>query len=262
MMTGKEKEHLQRMPGASGAVLATAGKRFLNEANRLADGRVYTQIAGIEQGGVWGAQQRRRRALAVARIPRLDVGQYLGEAAGIAVAGQLAVPPPGPDLRPRRDEQLGRGARADDRADIPPVEDRAAGLSGKTLLPRQQRRTHTGVRRDDAGIAGVLARHQVGRIEQRRIEMLGRLGRRRRILGRLAGQAHHQPGGAVQLAGIEMRQPVMARQRPGDGALAAGGRPINGNDQVGFGRRNRHSAAIACARRRGKARLAGPKGVA
>ena len=47
----------------------------------------------------------------------------------------------------------------------------------------------------------------------------------------LTPQPHRKPDGAVEFPGIKVRQAVVAGQSARDGSFAAGGGPINGNDE-------------------------------
>lgn len=212
-------------------MLATAGKRILNEANRLADGCRYTQIAGIEQGGVCGAVERCAAAARIACIPRFDVGQHIGKAPAIAAAGKLGVAACSANIRAGSDKQLGWRVGADHCADIAPIEHSTARLQCKRPLARQQCCTNSGVRRNNAGVLGICRTHQIRRFQQARIKMFCRPCCRFCIIRRKARLAQRQACGAVKLAGIEVRQAIVARQRLGDGALAAGSRAIDGDDE-------------------------------
>ena len=238
------------MQGASGAVLATAGKRFLNEANRLADGRVYTQIAGIEQGGVWRTHERGRGAGAVARVTGFDVGLDLGEAAWISTAGQLLVAAGSPDIRAGGNEQFGRGLGADDSADVPAIEHRAAGLGGEGLLAGEKGGAHGRMCGDDAGGGGDIGGHELGRVEQGGIKAVGGGGGGGFIERGLAGAQEGEAGGAVELASVEVRQAVMPGQRLGDGAFAGRGGAVYGDDEGAAGHGGGIARGTACVKMR------------
>ena len=57
------------------------------------------------------------------------------------------------------------------------------------------------------------------------------LSRDYRITRVLPSQPHRKPDGAVEFPGIKVRQAVVAGQSARDGPFAAGGGPINGNDE-------------------------------
>ena len=129
------------------------------------------------------------------------------------------------------DEQLGIGRRRDDRADIAPVEDRAAGPRGKIALALDQRGPHRRVGRDDRGRGPRLFGSQ-RRIGQQRI---GKAASRQRItgIGRIAAFLRHaRAHRPVKQARIEIGQRIMGRERAGDGALARCGRAVDGNNHA------------------------------
>ena len=222
-------------------MLAARRNCRFNKGNRLADSGVYSQFRGIEQGGVGGTNQRRCAAARIAGVARFDIGEDGGDVAQVAAAGQLGVTALGANERRCGDEQLGNGAWRDDGADITAIEHRAAGLGGKGALDGQECGTDSGVGGDDRGGLGIVAAHQVRVIEQVRIETLCCIGGGFGVFGGVAGEAYRQSGGTIKLAGIEMRQAIFASQRPGDGALAARGGAIDGDDE---GRGVRHDSRI------------------
>jgi hypothetical protein len=87
----------RRKTGWAGAVplipsvllLAVPRNGLFDKRNGSLDGGVYSQIAGIEQGGVVSPPQRRRAAPRITGVTRLDISENAGKIAGVALAGQL-----------------------------------------------------------------------------------------------------------------------------------------------------------------------------
>src|SRR5690606_39319320 len=75
------------------------------------------------------------------------------------------------------------------------------------------------------GQAGVVA--QAGQIQRQR-----GLGRRLGVAEITARIQHRQAHGAIQQAGVQIRQAVVGGQTRGDGALARGGGAVDGDDKV------------------------------
>src|SRR5688572_33417100 len=84
-----------REAGAS-APLARRADPIFHERDGSLDGGVYSQIAGIEQGGVGSPSQRRGVASRVARVAAADVGEHLLEGPELAARGELGLPAPPP----------------------------------------------------------------------------------------------------------------------------------------------------------------------
>ena len=129
-------------------------------------------------------------------------------------------------------EQFGGGLWRDNGADIAPVQHCAARLLGKGALPLIQGGAHRGMHRDATGQAATGLAAQFGVGQQRVGKGAGGCG----VLGRIgvaAVQQHLSAHGAIQHAGVEVRQAVMRGQCPGDGALAAGGGAVDGDDEGG-----------------------------
>jgi len=130
------------------------------------------------------------------------------------------VAPPGANLRGRLDEQFGIGIGSNDGADIAPVEHRATILLGEPLLTLEQRGADERMCGHDGGHLPDLVGSQHGVGQDRVIEIAcrDRIGLHRgvefhpRDIGR---------DGAIEQAGVEMRQAIMPRQCLGDRALAA-----------------------------------------
>ena len=142
-----------------------------------------------------------------------------------ATPAKLGPAPVGPDLVGGRDEQLYPRLGADHRADVPPVEHRPACAGGEGALEVDQRRAHLGDRRDlRRGLGDLFAAKAVA------LEILGAegAGGRHGLLARKHPPAH----GAVEKPGVEMGETEMTGDRPGDGALAARGRAVDGDGEA------------------------------
>ena len=111
--------------------------------------------------------------------------------------------------------------RADRRADVAPVKDRARFLRGEASLKVDQGRAHLGYGGDDAGGHAGFGRPQVG---------AGQVGGAKRKRGR-DRIAPHRAHGAVQQPGVEMGKAVMRGQGARDGALARGGGAVDGDGE-------------------------------
>ena len=144
------------------------------------------------------ASRRRTRGAAARPLSRssrrADVLQHVVVGDGLALGGQLAPAALGAHLGAGGDEQLGRRVRGDHRADVAPVEHRAAGLGGEGALEVEQRRAH---RRMD--------RHPAGRLAGRR-RAQGRVGQARRASQRRAAAA----AGGVRVVQIAARPAAAA----------------------------------------------------
>lgn len=97
-----------------------------DEVGGLGEGGVGIERRGIELNGVAGLPQRRRLALPVAGVALLDILQdalvYSPDSGGL----QLFETPCGSGFRAGRDEELHGRVGTNHRADIPPIEKRAA----------------------------------------------------------------------------------------------------------------------------------------
>ena len=97
--------------------------------------------------------------------------------------------------------------RTDDRADVPPVEHRAARTRGESALGLDQRRADAGHRRDHGGRLAHLAGAQGRLVEIGEAKPAGR-GDRRGLVVEVAVLGDQRRGGrAVEQPGVEMRQP-------------------------------------------------------
>ena len=139
------------------------------------------------------------------------------------------------------DEQLRRRIGEDHRADVPPVQHGAA-LLAEAALEIQQRRTDggNGCHRGGGGIGdrpAQVAALQVGR-PQRARRGLGRF----RVGGIGAGVQHEAADGAVQQAGVQIRQAKRRREPPCQGAFSRGGGSVDCYDG-GDDRAAAHAAA-------------------
>lgn len=169
------------------------------------DGGVYSQFRGVEQGSVGSTDKRRRGAAGIAGVACFDVGEDGGQVARVTAARQLGVAALGADQWRGGDEQLGRSLWRNDGADVAAIEHGAPRLHCKGALDGEQGDADGGVGRDDRGGLSIVAAHQVGVVEKFGIEMLRCPGGSGGVFGCLAGEAHRQAGGTIQLAGIKVR---------------------------------------------------------
>ena len=230
-MTGKKSKGWALTRTLSFSLLAALRDCSFDESNRVLDGSVYSQFRGIEQGGVVGADQRRRAAAGIAGVAGLDVGKDGGEIALVANAGQFGMATPGANQRRCSDEQLGGGVGGNNGADITAIENGTPGLGGKGPLHRKQCSANGGVSGDDGGSVGVVTAHQIGVVEKVGVELPGGAGGGFGVIGTVAGEADRQACCAVKLAGIEMWQAEAPGKGAGDSALAARSWAIDGDDE-------------------------------
>ena len=174
--------------------------------------------------GVLRRPQGRGAARHVALVAPADVGEDRLELGEFVAREKLAVSPARALLRRRRDEQLGVGCRADDRADVAPVEHGAAGLRGEPALQVEQGVAHGLVRGHDRGGIADLAPLQARIVEAGDVEDLGGARRGGHVAERQAGIEKAQRHGPVEEARVEMRQAEMLGEPLAEGALA-GARP-------------------------------------
>ena len=115
--------------------------------------------------------------------------------------------------------------RADHRADVAAVEHRALFARGEAALQFDERRANVGDRPDDGGRFAHVARAQARVVEigERKPPRSG--GRGRRVVERQAFVEERAGGGAIEQAGVEMRQLVM-RGEPASQRALAGGRRV------------------------------------
>ncbi|MNV55256.1 hypothetical protein D3C71_1474860 [compost metagenome] len=206
-------------------------RRLDDTAGRI-EGRFYTQIGRIQQDRVVGLDHGGGIPARIPGVATADVLQHVGEGDVLASRRQLLPAPLGADLRRGGDIELGCGVGRDDRADVAPVQNGAAGLAGEVLLQLQQGGAHARMAGDPAGR---LARVPLG--QTRIVRQAAEIQRKGRRFGRLGVAQvlpriqHRQTDGAIQQARIQMRQAVMGRQTRGDGALARGGGAVDGDDE-------------------------------
>ena len=158
------------------------------------------------------ARHPRRRAPACRRPP---------SARSACSAPGAAVPPAAPRARLQAGghEQLRRRVGKDHGADVAAVEHGAA-LGGEVALEVEQRRAHPGDR-GHGGRGGVGRRAaQIGRAPDRAAAAPGRPPRRRRVGRIAAGVQHAAADGAVQQAGVEIRQAQRGGEPARERALA------------------------------------------
>ena len=127
-------------------------------------------------------------------------------------------------------EQLGRGIRQNDRADVSPVQHCASGC--ERALPLQQGRAHLGVCCDDRGEAADFRFTQIVSLKIGDFQILRQPRHTVAICGEDALLDGQRGNRAVEQAGVQMPNAVMRCQFPGDSALARGGGAVDGDDDV------------------------------
>ena len=75
-------------------------------------------------------------------------------------------------------------------------------------------------------------RFQRALVERCRFERDRGINRLFNVVGRVTGIEHRLGNGAINKAGVEMRQPVNGRHLLGDGSLAGGSRAVYSDDHV------------------------------
>jgi hypothetical protein len=160
------------------------------------------------------------------RVAVADFSFHLGGVGGDTSGGEFQKTPAGAFGHARGDEKLHWRIGEDHGADIPPIQH--STLSGaEAALEIEQGSAHGGDSGDLAGghvcqgTAQIAAREVFGR--ERASLSFGHAG----ILGVYAAIQHAPTNGAVEQAGIEVRQAKFGCQAPGQRALARGCRAIN-----------------------------------
>ena len=102
--------------------------------------------AGVDEHRVGRLYEGRGSPGAVAAIPLDLIREDLVEGDRVAKGAELGVAAPRPDLRIGDEEELGLGAREDDRADVAPLGNDATGV-GEAALEREERLAHRRVAR-------------------------------------------------------------------------------------------------------------------
>ena len=192
----------------------------------------YIQKRGVEQVRV---SRFIETAIRIAHVSGIPFFYLVIEGVAInhlATRFQLPRPPFHPRLAVGLDEQFYVGVRADDRADVTPVQDGTVGLGGKSPLVVEQRLSH---RSDDSDLRGQvtdLGREQKLRLDVGLVEVFRRSnGADFELVLALIG-LHGAADGAIEQAGIEVRQRVVPGEARGQRALARSGGSIHGNDHL------------------------------
>lgn len=182
--------------------------------------------------------QGRDRPVGVSRVPFLQIP---GKGAKISIHSffyQLLIPTFGPDLRARCQEHLERGIREDDRAHVPAVGDQSRGLT-EGPLAREERRSDCGKLRDLRGsLAALLGAYLVINVlffKKDFITVEGNLhprsDLRESLFVRNAAPIGRQGDQAVQRSALQVMEAEHPGDPLGDGPLAGGGGPIDGDDR-------------------------------
>ena len=154
-------------------------------------------------------------------------------------ASSTVSPRPRSSRMRRRARSCGRGGHvdfhfgvgSDHSSDVAAVDHRARSRSSESALQHDQRRPDLRDGGDDGGGLGDLVGFQVVLREAGRvIGLCG--GNRVRGVAEPALNHHRQAHTAIQEAAVEMPEAVMRGEPPGDGALAGGGRTVDGDDHV------------------------------
>ena len=206
-------------------------RRLDDTAGRI-EGGFYTQIGRVQQDRVLGLNHGGGIPARIPRVATADVLQHVGEGDVLAPRRQLLPAPFGAHLGRGGDIELGCGVRRDDRADVAPIQNGAAGLGGEVLLQLQKRGAHAGMAGDPAGRLARVTLGQAWIVRQAR--QIQRTSGGRSDLGViqiLACIQHGQTNGAIQQARVQMRQAVMGRQTRSNGALAGCGGAVDGDDE-------------------------------
>ena len=232
-----------RLSALHSSLTAPGGKRTRDNLGGPLEHLIGVERRRVNHFGVGGCRERCDPTQAVARVAFLHVLQDIAVYRRGAALPQLPHPPFGPRLGAGGDEQLHGRVGAYDRADISAVEYRAIGhraraasaggrrVGREIALEREQRRADLRDRGDDRGGAGDVLGEQPLVGEEGGIDA-PRRGERRLGIGRVgAGLEHEKSGRAIELAGIEMRQPEAFGQAARQRALARGGRPVDRNDK-------------------------------
>src|SRR5262249_51713597 len=142
-------------------------------------------------------------------------------------AEQLLVAAPGAVLQLGIDIEFHRRIGENHSPDIPPVQHGTRGFRGKAVLDMAQHRPDLGDGGDPRARLGRTVPPASG---------VGKIGKLKpfsdldRILAAFARLYSDRP---IEQAGIEVPQPVMGRQPPGEGALARGSRSVDGDNDAG-----------------------------
>ena len=177
-------------------------------------------MRGIQQDCIRSRQQGCRAARGIAGIALENIGEQRGKVTRFAARRQFQHAAAGALKRCRRHIDFHLRLRADHRADIAPVEHRTLRAVGKLALRRNQLGAH---RRHGSNPRGSLA-HFAGAqhilVEIREGQRAGSSDCCGFVFKRVACIQQRQRCGAIQQAGIEMRQMIVAGQTPRQRAFA------------------------------------------
>lgn len=107
---------------------------WLNQSEGGRERRVYTQLAGIQQGRIGSRLLRRDGPVGIPFIPLADFLEDLGFVRCLTVALQLQPAAVGADFWARIDKKLGGGIGANDGSNIPAINDSAGFAVRETPL--------------------------------------------------------------------------------------------------------------------------------
>src|SRR5690606_14517095 len=168
----------------------------------------------------------------VAGVARLDIGEELAAIHTLAAGFELAGAAVGAHGGIGDDEELGVRFGRDHRADIAAIEDGATGLRREIALEGEQRLAHAGKDSDAGGQDPHLRAEQEFGVHPGHVEQFGGAGGAALDVGGIDMGLNRESDGAVEQARIEVGEVEMPAQGGGDGALARGGRTIDGDDHA------------------------------
>ena len=211
----------------AGQLGASSGfKPFMDQCEGSVEGLLSIQRGCVYFDGIRGGLQGGHGAIGVLRVAVADFSFHLGGVSGDTAGGEFQKTPAGAFGHTCGDEKLHWRIGENHSADIPPIQHGA--LSGaEAALEIEQGSAHGGDGGDLAGghvgqgAAQIAAREVFGR--ERASFGFSHAG----ILGVYAAIQHAPANGAIEQAGIEVRQAKFGCQAAGQRALARGGRAIN-----------------------------------
>ena len=111
---------------------------WLNQSEGGRERRVYTQLAGIQQGRIGGRLLGGDGAIGVPLVPLADFLEDLGLIRSLAVSFEFQPAAVGAHCRAGIDEKLGGGIGADDGSDVPAIDHSAGLAAGEGVLIVEQ----------------------------------------------------------------------------------------------------------------------------
>ena len=239
----KGRAHKPWLGRGSEGLLAPPQARLASTSDGRLEGLFYIQIGGVEQARVARRPGARRRGPNRARRGG-GCRRARPQRSPLAAPGELPVAAPGAHLGRRGDKDLHAGVGADHRADVAPVEDRAAGPA---------REARAGSRRGPRGPPGWRRQRRPPRPSRGRAAGVVETGERRAPAAAAAAASSSSSGAAVVDQGPRRRPGRAGRCRDAAGrnarraacaqrALAGGGRSVDGDDHANS---RRLSASIA-----------------